>query len=108
MSKKGMQVGKDGRVKGLPGLMEQLHSSTSGSQGGRRGRRDGQREGGYRMGDRRSKVDCFTYPGRQTFIILVEESGNSMCQKGKMVKVHQHSVKRYQDRHLMYIITPSD
>lgn len=54
MRGKGMQVGKDGRVKGLPGLMEQQHSSTCGSQGGRRGRRDGQREGGYRkMGDRR-------------------------------------------------------
>lgn len=45
MSKKGMQVGKDGRVKGRPGLMEQQHSSTSGSQeGGEDGEMDRERE----------------------------------------------------------------
>lgn len=54
ISGKGMQVGKDGRVKGLPGLMEQQHLSTSESQGGRRGWRDGRREGGSRkMGNQR-------------------------------------------------------
>lgn len=52
------QVGKDGRVKGLSGIMEQQHLSTSGSQGGRRGRRDGLKEGGYRkMGEQRSTFD---------------------------------------------------
>lgn len=57
MSRKGMQVGKDGRVKGLSGIMEQQHLSTPPSrcgteEGGEDGEMDSGSEGGYRtMGE---------------------------------------------------------
>lgn len=66
------QVGKDGRVKGLSGIMEQQHLSTSGSRGGRRGRRDGPKEAGHRSTGERTKVEgrLLCQPGGTNWVLI--------------------------------------